>query len=253
MNGILPYNDPKHQGWLPTPYEKTQVQLFHWDKKLVNKISTVAQMRSRVRPPTGESQILRGRRKGRRNRDSWEKKRGEKCDFRWYQTKEKNVTARPLPPNLPLPSSMLGTAQVRDLLKCNKVTIFLETWSHCGATWRILLKGTDSNPTRIFCIDFKRLSITPEPCGVETNAERVVGKVWEGSQHCCCCWSSSWTETPALHSLAQEQHPLSRNRVQGELAQAWASWNAWRVKIHQKFETCCTKAIRKGLHLLLTQ
>lgn len=68
MNGILPYNDPKHQGWLPTPYEKTQVQLFHWDKKLVNKISTVAQMRSPVRPPTGESQILRGRRKGRRKK-----------------------------------------------------------------------------------------------------------------------------------------------------------------------------------------
>lgn len=45
MNGILSYNDPKHQGWLPTHYEKTQVQLFHWDKKIVNKIITVAQGR----------------------------------------------------------------------------------------------------------------------------------------------------------------------------------------------------------------
>lgn len=27
--------------------------------------------------------------------------------FRWYQTKEKNVTISSLPPNLPLPSSIL--------------------------------------------------------------------------------------------------------------------------------------------------
>lgn len=34
-------------------------------------------------------------------------RKGEKCDFRWYQTKEKNVTVSPLPPDLSLPSSML--------------------------------------------------------------------------------------------------------------------------------------------------
>lgn len=63
MNGVLSFNDSKHQGWLPTQQEKTQVQLFHWDKTLVNKMSRVVQVRLPVRPPTGKPQILRGRRR----------------------------------------------------------------------------------------------------------------------------------------------------------------------------------------------
>lgn len=40
------------------------------------------------------------------------------------------------------------TAQVKNLLKCNEVTIFLETWNHPELLQEFFLKGLIQNPQK---------------------------------------------------------------------------------------------------------
>lgn len=78
-----------------------------------------------------------------------EKKGGKKC-FQMVSNKRKECYRQFSPTKFASAQFNPGTtAQVRNVLKCNEVTIFLETWNHPGTTSRILLKGSDPKPAEV--------------------------------------------------------------------------------------------------------
>lgn len=90
---------------------------------------------------------------------------------------------------------------------------------------------------------------------VETHAELVVGKVFEGKPLLLLLTEFIINRNKIPHCIHWHSNntSLSDNFVQWKPSQTWDFCNIWRVKIHQKFETCCIKTIGNGFHLLLNQ